>query len=92
MPLIVEKDEPFDPMNIAVLGLWTIVPHADRLADLVEQLRLLNRWLRLNGGLEVRPASMTVSVRLIGLSAFAISIMIYPPRFDSVSIVLTKNR
>jgi hypothetical protein len=39
MMLIVEKDEPFDPMNIAFLGLRTVVARVDRLADLIEELR-----------------------------------------------------
>jgi len=38
VPFVVEKDETFDPMNITVLGLWTVVPDANRLADLIEQL------------------------------------------------------
>ena len=37
MPFVVEKDEPFDPMNIAVLGLGTVVPCPNRLADLIEK-------------------------------------------------------
>ena len=37
MALVVKKDEPFDPVNIALLGFWTVVPRADSLADLIEK-------------------------------------------------------
>ena len=38
MPLIMEKDKPFDPMDIRFLRSIAIVPRADRLADLIEEL------------------------------------------------------
>jgi hypothetical protein len=41
MTLVVEEDKPFNPVDISFLGSWTIVPHSDRVADLIEQLRLL---------------------------------------------------
>ncbi len=34
--LVMEKNEPFDPMNIGFLGPWTVMARTDRLADLVE--------------------------------------------------------
>ena len=43
-------------MNIAVLGLGTVVPHTNCLANLVEQLPFLSRWRRLNAGFEIQPA------------------------------------
>jgi hypothetical protein len=44
MTLVVEKDEPFDPVDIGFLGPRTIVPRANRLADLIQELELLRRW------------------------------------------------
>jgi len=41
VPFVVEKDEPFDPMNIAFLGPRTVVPRANRLVHLVEELGFL---------------------------------------------------
>jgi hypothetical protein len=38
MPLVMEKDEAFDPVDIGFLGSWTVVARADRLADLIEEL------------------------------------------------------
>ena len=38
VPFVVEKDEPLDPMNIAVLGLGTVMARADRLTDLIGSL------------------------------------------------------
>ena len=38
MTFIVEKDEPFDPMNIGFLGSRTVVARTDRLTDLIEEL------------------------------------------------------
>jgi hypothetical protein len=55
MTLVVEKDEPFDPMNVALLGLWTLVSRADRLTDFIEQLRSRSGWNRLNASFEIHP-------------------------------------
>jgi hypothetical protein len=57
MSLVVKKDEPFDPMNIAVLGLWTVMPRADRLPDMVEQSRFLSRRHRLSAVFGIQPAA-----------------------------------
>jgi hypothetical protein len=37
MPLVVEMDEPDDPLNVGLLGASGIMPHAQHLVDLVEQ-------------------------------------------------------
>ena len=56
MPLVVKKDETFDPVNINFLRPVTIVPRADRLANLVEQLRVRSRWRRRGVSFEIQPA------------------------------------
>jgi hypothetical protein len=38
MTLVMEKYEPFDPMDIGFLGFRTIVARTDRPADLIEEL------------------------------------------------------
>jgi hypothetical protein len=55
MPFIMKEDESLDPMNVALLGLWTKVSHADRLVDLVDQLRFRSAWDRLNVTFEIHP-------------------------------------
>jgi hypothetical protein len=39
MALIVKEDEPLHPVHIGFLGLVTIVPKAEDVTDLVEQIR-----------------------------------------------------
>jgi hypothetical protein len=34
MTFVVEKDKPLDPVNIAFLGFWAVVPRANPLAAL----------------------------------------------------------
>jgi hypothetical protein len=43
MALVVEKDKSFDPVDVGFFRPRAIVPHADRVADLVKELRLLRR-------------------------------------------------
>lgn len=52
MSLIVEKDEPFDPMDLAVFCLGTVMPRANRQPHLVEQFRLLTRRRWRNFGIQ----------------------------------------
>ena len=49
MTLVVEEDKPFDPVDVGFLGSRTIVPYADRLPDLFEQLGLLH-WRKTDRG------------------------------------------
>jgi hypothetical protein len=75
MPLVMEKDESLNPMNIAFFGLGTVVPRPDRLPGLVEQLGL---W---RGGrvgvpfLILSPPSITANGWLMALLALTVSIM-----------------
>src|SRR5918911_458079 len=41
MALVMKKDKPLDPADIRLLRPHTVVPHPDRLPNLVEQLRLV---------------------------------------------------
>src|SRR5512144_2436701 len=41
MPFVVEKDEPLDPVNVALFSFGTIMPRPDCVADLIEQFGLL---------------------------------------------------
>jgi hypothetical protein len=50
MTLVVEKDEPFDPVNIGFLGSRTLMARADRLSDLIEELWLRRRCRRIDRG------------------------------------------
>jgi hypothetical protein len=56
MPLVVKKDETFDPMNVSLLGSIAILPRADRLANLVEQLRVRSRWRRRSFSFKIQPS------------------------------------
>jgi len=49
MTLVVEKDEPFNPVDIGFLGSRTIVPRANCLPNLIEQLGLW-RWRKTDRG------------------------------------------
>jgi hypothetical protein len=42
--LTMEEDKAFDPTDVCLLGAHTIVPHPDRLTDLVKQLRFAHSW------------------------------------------------
>ena len=47
MTFVVEEDEAFDPVDIGFLSPWAVMPGADCLADLVEELWLWrDRWRR----------------------------------------------
>jgi hypothetical protein len=47
VPFLVEKDESFDPMNVALFGFGTVMASADRLANLIEKF---GSWLRCRQG------------------------------------------
>ena len=58
MTFVVEKDVPFDPVDVGFLGPGTIMPRANRLADLIEQLGLLRRrGIDCNNSYRVAPVS-----------------------------------
>jgi hypothetical protein len=41
---VVKEDKTLDPMDAGFLGFWALVPRADGVANLIEQLRLLRCW------------------------------------------------
>jgi len=41
---VVKEDKTLDPMDVGFLGFWALVPRADGVANLIEQLRLLRCW------------------------------------------------
>jgi hypothetical protein len=44
MPQIVKSDETLGPLHVAVLGASGIVPHANRMANLVQEPRRPRQW------------------------------------------------
>ena len=44
MPNLVEEDEALDPVAVALLGRSAVVAGAERLAEAIEELRLLLGW------------------------------------------------
>jgi len=60
-----KEDESPDPMNVALLGLLTIVPRANRLPHLVEQSRFLSCYKHLDASFEIQSA-VDYSKRTIG--------------------------
>src|SRR5215510_15156296 len=66
MTLVVEKNKPFNPVDIRFLGPRTVVECSDRLADLIEQL-----WLRRHHGRFNRAAARDwTSLQWIYFGAF----------------------
>jgi hypothetical protein len=41
---VVKEDKTLDPRYVGFLGFWALVPRADGVANLIEQLRLLRCW------------------------------------------------
>lgn len=56
MPFIMKKYEALDPVNVALFSFGTVLPRAERLANLVEQLRVRSRWRRRSVSFEIQPA------------------------------------
>jgi hypothetical protein len=53
MALVVEEDEAFDPVDVGLLSLITVVPEAEDVTDLVEEFRFLD-FSRNRRGVKVR--------------------------------------
>jgi hypothetical protein len=66
MTLVVEKDEPFDPVNVGFLGPRAVMACANRLAHLIEEFGFRRHSGRIHRG-AVRES---VSAQWVYLSAF----------------------
>lgn len=81
MPLIVKKNEALDPVDVRLLGPVTVMPHPDRLTDLVKQSRLPNRRHRLNSRFGIQSAidhSKRASCRRVRINAVHNALRVMP--------------
>src|SRR5882724_10924766 len=66
MTLVVEKDKPFNPVDIGFLGPRTVVACSDRLSYLIEELRFRGSLRRIHHG----AAFEAISVQLVYFGVF----------------------
>ena len=84
MPFVVKKDKSFDPMDVRLFGSVAVMTFADRLADLLQELRLPGGWKRVKAALTFNPPSITASVRVVGLGVLTLSIIMILPCLSGV--------